>query len=262
MTLAAAAQVGARRLARTAGLVIDALLPGRCLRCGAVVGDTGALCTGCWQRIGFIGEPLCDRCGEPFEVDRSGAGTCVSCMTDPPVYGRARAVFRYDEASRPLVLRFKHGDRTGAAPHFARWMARAGAALLAEAEVVVPVPLHRWRLWRRRYNQAALLAIALAKLANWPCLPDALDRARATPSQGMLGRGQRARNVQGAFRLRRPEIAGRKVVLVDDVLTSGATVGECARILLKGGATRVDVLTLARVVLTPDFEIAENSLYS
>ncbi len=256
---AAVAQLGVK----AAGMLLDALLPGRCMRCGAVVGDQGALCTGCWQRIGFIGDPLCDRCGEPFDLDRSGAALCVPCMTDPPIYGRARAVFRYDEASRPLVLRFKHGDRTGAGPYFARWMARAGAGLLADADLVVPVPLHRWRLWRRRYNQAALLGMALAKQANRPCLPDALERARATPSQGTLGRGQRARNVQGAFRLRRPEaVAGRKVLLVDDVLTTGATIGECARTLLRGGAQRVDVLTLARVVLNPDFEIAQQSLYS
>jgi ComF family protein len=228
-----------------------------------VVGDAGALCGECWKRIRFIGAPLCDRCGEPFEFDRVGAELCVSCMTDPPIYQRARAVFRYDEASRTLVLRFKHGDRTGAAPHFARWMARAGSELLAEADLLVPVPLHRWRLWRRRYNQAAMLAMALAKHTNRPALPDALERSRATPSQGTLGRGQRARNVQGAFRLRRPEaVNGRRVLLIDDVLTSGATVGECARTLLKGGARQVDVLSLARVVLTPDFEIAAETLYS
>jgi ComF family protein len=172
-------------------------------------------------------------------------------------------VFRYDDASRALVLRFKHGDRTGAVPHFARWMARAGAALLAEAEVIVPVPLHPWRLWRRRYNQAAMLALAVAREAEKSCVPDALARIRATPSQGRLGRGQRTRNVRGAFRLRRPEaVEGRRVLLVDDVLTTGATVEECVRVLKRGGAADVDVLTLARVVLVPDFEIAENTLYS
>jgi ComF family protein len=251
-----------------ARLLLDALLPGRCLNCGAIVGDQGALCTACWQRISFIGAPQCDRCGDPFEFERAALGQaqatlCVSCMTDPPIYERARAAFRYDEASRALILRFKHADRTGAAPHFARWMARAGSSLLAEADLLVPVPLHRWRLWRRRYNQAAMLAMALAKHVNRPCMPDALERSRPTPSQGTLGRGQRARNVQGAFRLRRPAaVAGRSVLLVDDVLTSGATIGECARILLRGGARRVDVLTLARVVLTPGFEITGDTLYS
>jgi ComF family protein len=213
--------------------------------------------------MSFIAAPVCQRCGQPFEFDLSAGALCGACIADPPAYDRARAVFRYDEASRSLILRFKHGDRTAAAPSFGRWMARAGAELLAEAEVIVPVPLHRWRLWRRRYNQAALLSIAVARMAGLPCVPDALVRVRATPSQGLLGRSQRRRNVQGAFRLRRPKvIEGRRVLLIDDVLTSGATVGECARALMRAGALAVDVLTLARVVLTPDFEIAQDGLYS
>jgi ComF family protein len=142
-------------------------------------------------------------------------------------------------------------------------MARAGGALLADADLIVPVPLHPWRLWRRRYNQAAMLAVAIAKQADKACIPDALARTRATPSQGRLGRGQRQRNVKGAFQLRRPDaVDGKRVILIDDVLTTGATVEECVRILRRGGAEHVDVLTLARVVLTPDFEIAESSLYS
>lgn len=253
----------ARGLARAAAMAADVLLPGRCLRCGVVVGGASALCPACWESIHFIAAPLCDRCGQPFEVDPAGGALCGQCMADPPLYARARAVFRYDEASRPLVLRFKHGDRTAAAPQFARWMARAGGPLLAEAQLVAPVPLHRWRLWRRRYNQAALLAQALAKQAEIPYLPDALARVRATPSQGTLGRGQRRRNVQGAFHVRRPEaVAGKRILLVDDVLTSGSTVGECVRVLLRAGAERVEVLTLARVVLTPAFEIGSDTLYS
>jgi ComF family protein len=245
-----------------ADIALHTLLPERCLACGAIVGE-GALCATCWESMNFVAAPLCERCGQPFEIDPRGGALCGACLANPPGYARARAVFRYDAASRPLVLRFKHADRTGAAGHYARWMARAGAELLAEAEVVVPVPLHRWRLWRRRYNQSALLALALARLAGVPSAPDALRRARATQSQGPLGRAQRRRNVQGAFRLAHPAaVAGRRVLLIDDVLTSGATVEECARVLRRGGATEVDVLTLARVVLAPDYEIADEHLYS
>ncbi len=259
----AAVPAFAQGLMRVAAVAVDMLLPGRCLRCGVVVDGAGALCPGCWESMTFIAAPHCDRCGQPFEIDPAGGTLCGQCMADPPLYSRARAVFRYDDASRPLILRFKHGDRTAAAPQFARWMARAGGELLTEAQVIVPVPLHRWRLWRRRYNQAALLAQALAKQANIPCVPDSLSRVRATPSQGRLGRGQRRRNVQGAFRLcREAAVQGKRVLLIDDVLTSGATVGECVRVLLRGGAERVEVLTLARVVLAQDFEIGADNLYS
>ncbi len=258
-----AAPLWTKGLAKAAATVADFLLPGRCLRCGIVVSETGALCSSCWEGMSFIAAPHCDRCGQPFEVDPVGGGICASCIADPPAYARARSVFRYDDASRALILRFKHGDRTGAAPHFARWMARAGGELLAGDPVLVPVPLHPWRLWRRRYNQAAMLAQAIAKQAGKPCIPDALVRVRATPSQGRLGRGQRRRNVKGAFQVKRAgAIEGNRVILVDDVLTTGATVDECVRVLQRGGASQVDVLTLARVVLIPDFEIAENTLYS
>ena len=261
--MSAAAPGLGRGLGRVGSIALDVLLPGRCLRCGGIVADAGAMCSGCWEAISFIAPPFCGRCGEPFEFDLAAGALCGACMADSPVYHRARAVMRYDDASKPLVLRFKHSDRTAAAPSFARWLARAGAELLADAEVIVPVPLHRWRLWRRRYNQAALLAQALAKDSGRLCVPDALVRVRATPSQGTLGRGQRRRNVQGAFALRRPSaVDARKVLLIDDVLTTGATVGECARVLMRGGAASVDVLTLARVVLAPHFENAEEPLYS
>jgi ComF family protein len=159
-------------------------------------------------------------------------------------------VFRYDDASRSLILRYKHADQTASTPPFARWMARAGAELLAEADLIVPVPLHRWRLFLRRYNQAALLANALAGLSGVHCRPDLLRRPWHTPSQGGLGRRQRRENVRGAFRLQRGEaVKGKRVLLIDDVLTTGATCEECARTVLAAGAEAVDVLTLARVVL-------------
>jgi ComF family protein len=158
-------------------------------------------------------------------------------------------VLRYDDGSRDLVIAFKHRDRTDAAPAYGAWMARAGGDLLEAADLLVPVPLHRLRLIQRRFNQSALLAHALADRSGVTCAPDALIRTRPTPSQGRLSRSARARNVQGAFRVRRrEEVNGRRILLVDDVLTTGATASACATTLLRAGAQAVDVLTLARVV--------------
>jgi ComF family protein len=169
-----------------------------------------------------------------------------------PVYDRARAALRYDEASRGLILAFKHADRTDVTPTLGQWLARAGSELLAEADLVAPVPLHRWRLLRRGYNQAALLANVLARDTGAVLAPDLLQRVRATPSQqGLSGRARQDNVTAGAFRVHpwhRRRVEGRRVLLVDDVLTTGATVGACARVLRRAGALQIDVLTLARVV--------------
>ena len=194
---------------------------------------------------------MCAGCGVPFELPAEPGAKCGACLAEAPSYGRARSVFVYDQASRSLVLDFKHGDRTEAAPAFGAWLARAGAELLADADVLVPVPLHRWRLFRRRYNQAGLLAHAVARATGVPCVPDLLVRRRATASQGHLSRAGRARNVAHAFQARPGRttlIAGKRILLIDDVLTTGATATECAAALRRAGAASVDVLTLARVV--------------
>lgn len=243
----------ARPLARAATAILDALLPPRCLGCGGPVDRQGGLCVACWSTLTFIAPPYCARCGTPFEFAMPGETLCGACMAEPPPFARARAVLVYDDGSRPLVLGFKHGDRIHAAGAYGAWLARAGADLLADADLLAPVPLHRWRLFRRRYNQAALLARAAGRVAKVPVVPDLLVRRRATPSQGGLGRKGRARNVKGAFQLRRGQrerVKSKRIVLVDDVLTTGATLAECARVLLHAGAARVDVLTLARVVKT------------
>jgi ComF family protein len=160
-------------------------------------------------------------------------------------------VLRYEEGCRELILRFKHADRIDGAGTFAGWMARAGGELVASADIIAPVPLHRWRLVRRRYNQAAILANAIGGLRGKLVIPDLLVRRRATPSQGHLGRSQRQRNVAGAFTVhpRRAQVAaGARILLIDDVLTTGATAEACARALRSGGSKAVDLLVLARVV--------------
>ncbi len=232
--------------------VLDTVLPGRCLVCSAVVDEPGALCAGCFREVGFISAPFCQCCGVPLAhaglADRQGR--CPFCVAEPPPFARARAAFRYDAPTRRVILAFKHADRPEMAAPLARHMWRAGRAMLDTADVIVPVPLHRWRLLRRRYNQAALLARAVGKLAGTRVLVDGLCRLRATPSLGDHTAEERAGIVAGAFAVPRrhvPLIGGRRVVVVDDVMTSGATVSACARALLEAGAAQVDVLVAARV---------------
>jgi ComF family protein len=240
--------VAVRRL----GGVLDLVLPPRCLACGGMVERHGRLCGPCWRGLTFLVPPHCRVCGYPLPDAASEAPLCGGCTHEPPAYGRARAALRYDEGTRGLVLAFKHADRTDSAPLFGRWLERAGRELLADADLIVPVPLHRWRLLRRGYNQAAVLARALAQESGLPLAPDVLQRRRATPSQQGLSAQARQLNVTPiSFRphpWHRRRLTGRRIVLVDDVLTTGATVGACSRVLLAAGAEQVDVLTLARVV--------------
>jgi ComF family protein len=239
---------GARQLS---ALALNSLLPPRCLACGTMVERPGALCSPCWRGIDFLAPPHCSLCGLPFEFDVGPAALCGACARARPAYDRARAVMRYDDHSRGLILGFKHADRTEGAPAYGTWLARAGQELLAEAELIVPVPLHWRRLFARRYNQAALLAKALGRQARLSVAPDLLRRRRHTVSQGHLSAAARQRNVAGAFAVspaRQAMLRDRRVVLVDDVMTTGATVSACAKVLRGGGAAAVDVLVLARVI--------------
>lgn len=233
--------------------LLDLLLPPRCGRCGVDTAADAALCLDCWREVGFVAEPLCEICGIPFEVRPFGAAICGDCLADPPPFDRARSAVLYDDATRPMILSFKHGDRLTLAPLFAAWMRTAGAGLLEEADLIVPVPLHRWRLLGRRYNQSAILSRSLGRLCGLRVVDSLLVRTRHTPSQGRKSAAQRASNVRGAFSLWNKSdgtaeaIEDRRVVLVDDVFTTGATVSACTRVLRRGGARTVDVLTLARV---------------
>lgn len=244
--LSLASSAGLRRLW---GGVLDVLLPPRCLSCGGTVPEPGTLCAGCWRGLAFLGAPCCACCGYPFDFDVGPSGLCGACIEQARQFDQARAALRYDDGSRPLVLALKHGDRLHLAPALARWMKQAGSEVLAGADLQMPVPLHWTRLFARRYNQAAVLAQAIAKLGGPPVDVDGLIRQRRTPSQGKKSGVSRRRNVAGAFALRRPEIVrGKHIVLVDDVFTTGATAEECARVLKRAGAARVSVLTVARVV--------------
>jgi ComF family protein len=239
-----------RGIKHVAAPVIDVLLPHRCLGCGGIVEAAGVLCPACWDALELIGPPCCEACGLPFEYDAGPGALCGACTRQPPPFARARAPLLYTEASRKLILSFKHGDRTEAAAAFASWMIRAGAELIEDADAIVPVPLHWSRLFARRYNQAALLASAIGRRTGIEVLPDILVRHRRTPSQGHLSRKGRRRNVAGAFVVppgRADRIAGQRVLLIDDVMTTGATAAVCARGLRRAGAVSVDVLTLARV---------------
>jgi len=233
------------------GVVLDAALPPLCASCRAPLGGMGGLCPACWSRVSFIAPPYCDRLGIPFAYDPGPGVLSMEAIADPPAYGRARAAVRYDDVARDLVHRLKYGDRLDLAATMGGWMARAGRELTTDADALVPVPLHWRRLWGRRFNQAAQLAKVVAATRGLPVLTAALKRTRATPQQVGLSRTERAVNVQGAFAVTeegKAAIHGKRLILVDDVLTSGATVDACARALLRAGAGNVDVLVFARVV--------------
>lgn len=243
---------------------IDFLLPMRCAACGTPVTGAG-LCGRCWARVDFIAAPYCQRLGTPFPYDPgpNGAGPMdpgpenhgeamlsPAAIADPPDYGRARAVARYDGPARALVRSMKFQDRMELAGVMAGQMARAGRELIDDCDVVVPIPLHRRRLFSRRFNQSALLAEKIARLADRDYVPAAVSRVKPTRHQIGLSAAERKRNVAGAFRVRKdmqPLIEGRRVLLVDDVLTTGATANACARVCRRARASSVDVLVFARV---------------
>jgi ComF family protein len=239
-----------RACSHAAKLALDIALPTLCVSCREPVDGEG-VCAECWARLSFIAPPFCPRLGIPFVYDPGPDMLSMEAIASPPAYTRARAAVRYDDVARTLVHALKYQDRTDLAPAMGRWMARAGRELLDDADVLIPVPLHWRRAWRRRFNQSGALARVIERQSGVRLAAEALRRIRPTEQQIGLSRTQRASNVQGAFKVasdRQAMIAGRRVVLIDDVLTSGATVDACARALLRAKAAAVDVLVFARVV--------------
>ncbi len=234
---------GARRAA------LDVVFPPTCLACRVAVAESNALCGKCWGGMRFIERPFCDRLGIPFEHEMGEGVLSAQAVDHPPVFQRARAVVCFEDGpARRLVHRLKYSDRMELAKPLGAWMARAGREILAEADALAPIPLHFTRLWRRQFNQAAALARVVSGLSGKPVELGLIERVRPTRSQVGLSRAERAQNLQGAFRC--PETAplqGRRIVLIDDVLTSGATANAASRALLRAGAKAVDVLVFARV---------------
>jgi ComF family protein len=244
-------RAGVRSVARTA---LDFALPPRCPGCGIIVPDPHRFCLDCWRGLLFLGDPCCARCGLPFAYEAGADAECGQCLADPPRFDRMRAAVAYGDIARRVALKLKYSSRPGVAETLAGLMARHLGPPPPESEdgdaLLVPVPLHRWRIWSRGYNQSALIAAALSRRSGIPAVPDLLRRTRRTPPLRGLGRRERAETVRGAFALApggKAKVAGRRIVLVDDVFTTGATAGACAALLRRAGAAQVEVLCWARV---------------
>ncbi|MEL7542991.1 MAG: ComF family protein [Pseudomonadota bacterium] len=252
-------QLLARRAVRVARSVVfeaarqtaDFLVPPVCISCRTPLTRHHALCPSCWINVDFVRAPICDVLGTPLPFATGRLTVSAAALAAPPVYDRARSVAHHTDVMRRLIHGLKYGDRTDGVATFGKWLAIAAQDFADETDLIIPVPLNRWRLWSRRFNQAALLAHALARETGWPIDTRALDRVRRTRSQVGLTANQRRTNVSGAFRVpprARNTIRGSSVLLVDDVLTTGATLNAAARTLKTAGAARVNVVTLARVV--------------
>ena len=236
---------------RMARPVLDFVLPPRCAMCKLDVSEPQSLCGPCWAKVTFITDPACAACDRPFEYLVDKNALCAACVKERPLPGALRSALVYDDVSRPLLMRFKHGDGTSLAPMMAKWMALRGTDLLKDTDIMVPVPLHWSRLLARRYNQAALLCRELSFIEDASWDPHILKRTRRTASQGHLSKVQRITNVAAAFHVperQRAQVKEKRILLVDDVMTTGATLGACAKALLGAGARQVNGLVLARTV--------------
>ncbi|MGE0045406.1 MAG: ComF family protein [Hyphomonadaceae bacterium] len=239
----------------SAAWLADLIWPPRSLLSDKIVERPGAIESEAWAGLAFLSDPLCFRCGFPLEQDEGEEAVCGACAADPPAYDRARAALAYDDLSARLVLDMKRGGRRDGLAAFAGWMAAAAAPLIAETDLIAPAPMHWSRLARRTFNQAAWLAQALARVSAKPWAPEALVRFKRRKSQEGLSASERRRNVGGAIRANPKIVAGKRVLVVDDVRTTGATLEACARALRKAGALQVHGVTLARVVRPVDVSI-------
>jgi ComF family protein len=242
---------GTASLARLWKGAVDLMFPAQCVACRTVVSEAATLCGSCWRAMPFISRPFCERLGSPFAVDIGGALLSPTAIADPPVFERARAVAAHDGIARDLVHQLKFRDRQDLALAMGGLMHQAGHELLADADMLVPVPLHWSRRWTRRFNQSLMLANVVSRRGGPPVDCDMLLRRKRTKQQIGLTKAERQSNLQGAFHVpdeKKASLAGRRVLLVDDVLTTGSTANAAARILLKAGAKSVDLLTFTRVV--------------
>lgn len=250
---------GARQMVRGVGALVDFMLPHRCAGCGEIVESDGGFCAPCWTGLDFIAGPACARCDLPLASAQGEGALCGGCIADPPPYSRVHVPLAYGDATAKLVLRLKYGRRTGVARLMGGLMMGTLSSVPEvddnQRALLVPVPLHRWRLWSRGFNQSAELAKVIARRTGYDLAVDALIRTRATASMRGLGRTARARSVRGAFAVRseaKPLLAGRTIFLIDDVFTTGATVAACSRALLRAGAERVEVVAFARALDSTD----------
>ncbi len=230
---------------------LDIILPPKCISCGTFVDDANTICPSCWGDLNFISEPSCKICGYPFQFKAEGIELCAGCLNERPLFEKAKSVWVYDQHSKHMVTSFKYSDKTHTADIFGALMSNTGASFIESSDFVVPVPLHPLKLFQRRYNQAALLAQSIARKNNIPIIPDLLIRTKNSPPQASLNRKQRLENIKSAFDINpkfKAALKDKTITLVDDVMTTGATINECAKILLNGGAYAVYVITLARIV--------------
>jgi ComF family protein len=242
-------------LAAGASRLVRAILPPSCLACGDPTADEGGLCSRCWNGLAFIERPFCDRLAIPFAFDLGEGSLSTEAIADPPPFDRLRAAVIYNGVARDLVHALKYRDHLELVQWMAGWMSRAGGDVIGDADVIVPVPLHRRALWWRRFDQAAALAISVATRAQKECAADVVQRVRPTDKQVGLGRKAREANVRGAFRVGdagRAAVAGRRVLIVDDVFTTGATIRAVTKAVKRGGAKAVDALVFARVARGDD----------
>jgi len=233
--------------------IANIVFPPRCINCGGFITSQGNLCQNCWRHITFSTNPACDICGYPFEFTVRGITLCAECVANRPLYNKARFVFNYDDTTRSLITRFKYNDKTHYVHSFAKWLNQAGKEIIEQSDVIIPVPLHRFKLFLRRYNQSALICQSLAKLCHKAVCLDLLIRQKYTSPQAGLTRKKRMENVTGAFIVNKKYydfIQDKNILLVDDVITTGTTIHYCTKTLLNSGAKAVNVLTVARRIKT------------